>query len=387
MTYATGRVYFDADSHVMETSDWIHPYADPGIRDRLPPLLPTAFDRTKAAKAAAKRRDDPELRAKSEEDLMTAKGWQGLGGWDAEERSRALDLLGFHAQLVFTTMGLFPVLVHEDLELHYGAARALNRAMADFCANDPRLLPVAHVPFRDPELAAVATREAIELGCAAVMVPSAAQSDRSPTHPDYDGVWGALADAEVPFAVHVGGGGRLVNPAFRNNGRPAPADFNGGGENIKSKDFMAIHRYPEFFLSMLVLDGLFDRFPTLKGASVEQGCEWIVALLRRLDQAQDSFRKTEPDVANLRHRPSDYVRNHLRFAPFPFEDVGWVTEQVGPDLLMFGTDYPHAEGGRDPLGRFERSFDAAGTSEEDRRKFYSGNFATLLGPRCPIPAA
>src|SRR5687768_466042 len=132
MAYATGRVYFDADSHVMETSDWIQPFADPGIRERLKPLFPGDFDRAKAAKAAAKRRSDPTLWSKAESELLTAKGWQGLGAFDGEERSKALDLLGFHGQLVFTTLGLFPVLSNEDLDVHYGASRALNRAMVDF---------------------------------------------------------------------------------------------------------------------------------------------------------------------------------------------------------------------------------------------------------------
>ena len=40
--------------------------------------------------------------------------------------------------------------------------------------------------------------------------------------------------------------------------------------------------------------------------------------------------------------------------PYPTEDVGWVTDQVGPDILLFNTDYPHVEGGRRPYERFEK---------------------------------
>lgn len=315
---------------------------------------------------------------------MANKGYEALGAWDPAERSRALDLLGFDRQLVFTTAGLFPVLVSEDLDLYYGAVRALNRAMAAFCSEDPRLMATGYVPLVDPERAATETVYALELGCAAVMVPTAAPPELSPTHPAYDGVWGALAEAGAPFTVHIGGGGVLLPPPFRNNGRPVPPDFTGGGENIRSKDFVGQHCYPEMFLSMLVLDGLFDRFPGLKGASIEQGAEWLVTLLRRLDEAQDAFARSEPDLSALELRASDYVRRNLRFAPFPFEDVGWITEQVGPDLLLFGTDYPHLEGGRNPLGRFERSFDAAGTDEAVRERFYSGNFADLFGITAPV---
>ncbi|HZT67510.1 MAG TPA: amidohydrolase family protein [Acidimicrobiales bacterium] len=321
MPYASGRVYYDADSHVMEPSDWIAEFADPHLRPRLKPLIPGRFDTAAARRAAQKRGSDPDLMAKLEDGLMANKGYEALGAWDPAERSRALDLLGFERQLVFTTAGLFPVLVDDDLDLYYGAVRALNRAMAAFCGEDPRLMAVAYVPLVDPQRAAQETVYALELGCAAVMVPTGAPPEYSPTHPAYDGVWGPLAEAGAPFTVHIGGGGVLLPPAFRNNGRPVPPDFTGGGENIRSKDFVGQHRYPEMFLSMLVLDGLFDRFPTLKGASIEQGAEWLVTLLRRLDQAQDAFARNEPDLEALKLRASDYVRRHLRFAPFPFEDV------------------------------------------------------------------
>ncbi len=384
MTYATGRVYFDADSHVVETDDWIQPFADPSVRDRLRPLFGGAFGSDAANKVLAKRAADPAYPERSASALMTAKMWEAMGAWDPQERSRALDLLGFHAQLVVTTAGLFPVLYSEDLDVLYGGARALNRAMAAFCAEDPRLLGVALVPLADPARAATETQLAIEAGCKAVMVPTAAPPEKSPTHPDYDRMWATLCEAEIPFIVHVGGGGRMVPESFRNNGRPRPAES--GGEGVGSKEFAGLHKFPEYFFSMLVLDGLFDRFPTLKGASLEQGCEWLVTLIRRLDVAFDAFARSEPDIKALKLRPSEYVRRHLRFAPFPLEDVGWVTEQVGPDLLLFGTDYPHAEGGRNPLGHFERSFDAAGTPEALRQKFYSENFAWLLGPHCPTPS-
>jgi predicted TIM-barrel fold metal-dependent hydrolase len=52
-------------------------------------------------------------------------------------------------------------------------------------------------------------------------------------------------------------------------------------------------------------------------------------------------------------------------------------EQAGAELFMFSTDYPHPEGGRDPLAKFEEAL--AGTSEADQARFYSHNLAELLG--------
>jgi predicted TIM-barrel fold metal-dependent hydrolase len=65
------------------------------------------------------------------------------------------------------------------------------------------------------------------------------------------------------------------------------------------------------------------------------------------------------------------------FTPFPGEPVGAIIDQCGPDLLMFSSDYPHPEGTRDPLSRFEATMeDVSGPARE---RFYSGNFADLMG--------
>jgi predicted TIM-barrel fold metal-dependent hydrolase len=52
-------------------------------------------------------------------------------------------------------------------------------------------------------------------------------------------------------------------------------------------------------------------------------------------------------------------------------------EQSGPELFMFSTDYPHPEGGRDPLAKFEEELVEVAAAERDR--FYAGNMAELLG--------
>ena len=81
-------------------------------------------------------------------------------------------------------------------------------------------------------------------------------------------------------------------------------DHLGGGENVKSKDFIAIHHPPQVFLSVLVLDGLFDRFPKLRGGIIEQGAGWVVSWLHHLDYAQRSFSRTEEPLKRLEMKPS-----------------------------------------------------------------------------------
>lgn len=380
-TYSRGRAIYDADSHVMELADFLDPFISPqgaellhrGGMEALKPVLDGATARRD------ERRVTPDLVAKAEERLLIDKGWNAFGAFDQEERTRALDLLGFSGQLVFATFAS-AMFAGKNPDRLYAGSSAQNLAMADFCAKDPRLLAVAYVPLVDTERAVATAREAIDAGCKAVMVPSTAAGDRSPTHPDLDPFWDLLSEADIPFVLHVGGGGKLLDRAFHNNGMPV-TDHLGGGENVRSKDYIAIPNSPKLFLSVMVLDGLFDRFPKLRGASIEQGASWVPSWLHELDFAVTSFARTEEPLQRLTMKPSEYVRKHLKFTPYPGEPVGWMIEQAGEELFLFSSDYPHPEGTKDPLGKFEKALD--GISDHALDRFYCDNFVELLGTHTP----
>jgi predicted TIM-barrel fold metal-dependent hydrolase len=400
VTYAGDRVILDADSHVMEMPDFLDRFIEPAQAGRLDrrgieaarPVLEAAVEKAEA------RRTDAEEAAAGEDRLMVDKGWMAMGGFDPEERSRVMDLLGFQGQLVFATFAtsMFSLRrspnrytdraeLERDIETLYAGASAQNRAMAEFCSADTRLLPVGYVPLMDPERAVACADEAISAGCPAIMVPSTAAGERSPTHPDLDGFWALLEKTDTPFVLHVGGGGKLLDRAFHNNAMPV-TDHLGGGENIRSKDYLAIYHSPALFLGALILDGMFDRHPGLRGGCIEQGAGWVVSWLHHLDYAQRAFKRTEEPLRRLQERPSEYAKRHLKFTPFPGEPVGWMMEQAGAEMFMFSSDYPHPEGGRDPLARFEETL--AGVSEPDLTRFYWANMAELLGRRAPLsPAA
>lgn len=369
---------FDADSHLMEVNDWLPGYADPQVRDRLRPL---GFDKAGAG-AAELMASLPALWSEQRDQDVTAevltgpKGWKAPGALDAGVRARVLDALGISAQLVFPTFSLAQFTGGDDLELLYGGARALNRAMVDFCRHDPRLKAVGFLPLHDPALAVDVLAEALDEGVAAVWIPSDAPGDFSPAHVDIEPVWASLADAGVPFVLHVGGG-RLLPKAFHNNGRPVPKDWLGGGENLRSKDFPVLHHSPERFLACLALDGVFERHPALRGGAIELGASWVPGLLRNVDHAFRSFSRSEPDLQSLPMLPSEYLRRQVRFTPFSFEDTGWLIDQCGPELFMFSTDYPHPEGGRRPFERFGAELDAF--DDDTKERFFWRNGAELLG--------
>lgn len=390
MPYAHRPIH-DADAHFMETPDWFHAFADPGVREKLPPVFVATVgpgeDRLIARFRA--QHADPAYRAEDEAQLLLRKNWAATGSFLKEDRPRALDLLGFESQLVFNTFVNGKLLIAErgdDVDFAYGFARAHNRSMVDFCAADPRLLGTGYVPLRDFERAAAMARENLELGAAALLVPSGCPRGHAPSHVGLDAVWATAQEAGVPIVFHVGGGlraadNRLLDRDYFANGGPPVPDFHGGDENFRSVDYMAIPTAPMQTLATLIFDGVLERFPRLKFGVIEQGASWLPSWMRFMDSAFHAFRKREERLQKLSLLPSEYVRRQVRATPYPAEDVGWIVREAGPEVCLFSSDYPHVEGGRNPIKRFEESMKAL--SEAEKQAFYYDNFVDLMGRGLP----
>jgi predicted TIM-barrel fold metal-dependent hydrolase len=375
-------VIHDADSHVMETPTWFEPFAEPDVRKKMAPLYVATVKPGEAdlIEEMRQRHADPGYRSHDAEEIWTRKNWKATGSFIAADRSQALDLLGFASQLVFNTFanGLLKKAEDgDDLDFAYGLARAHNRAMVEFCSVDRRLLPVGYVPLADFERAAAMAGEALELGCAALMVASACPAGHSPSHIGLDPVWAQAQEAERPVVFHVGGGGQLLDPNYFNNGLPPVPDFHGGAENFRSVDYMAIPYPPMQTLATMIFDGVLDRFPRLRIGVIEQGASWLPGWMRAMDSGAEAFRKNEQRIQALTLKPSEFVRRQIRVTPYPHEDAGWIVEQSGPEVCLFSSDYPHVEGGRNPLGRFEASL--ARLDDAARQRFYADNFVDLMG--------
>ena len=386
MPYAEGRTVHDADSHVMETPDWLIHYADPDIRPRMQPLPLTGCKPGEESfiDELRRRHRDPADRPQAEEKLMIRKNWSAMGSFLREDRPRALDLLGFSSQLVFNTFLSDAFVNYEhvrDADFTYGCARAHNRAIVDFCSVDRRLLPVGFVPLSDFQRAPRMAREAIEMGAKALLVSSACPPGHSPSHIGLFPVWEIAQEARLPIVFHVGGGGTLLDPSYFENGLPPVPDFHGGAENFRSIDFMAIPFPPMQTLATLIFDGVLDRFPRLMFGVIEQGAVWLPSWMRQLDTALEAFAKNEERLRKLSLRPSEFVRRQVRATPYPTEPVGWIIEQAGEEVCLFSTDYPHVEGGRNPIRRFEDSMRAV--SENAKQRFYCDNFVELMGSGMP----
>lgn len=379
MPYAEGRTFLDADSHIMELPDFLTSHADPKVRDRLKPLAfgPGGNLGRRLEQYARLGAHTPETVVELEKNVIAgAKGYEALGSFNQGERTRALDLLGFQAQLVFTSFAPSAFLWLPDLDARYGGCRAHNRAVAEFCGADPRLLGVGIVSLADTDRALAELDVAIELGIRAMWLPAEPCGGRSPGHDDLDPFWARMAEAGMPFVLHVGGQPIQIRSEYMNTGRPVPTDWLGGGENVRSKDIAVLHHSSEEFLTAMVLDGVLERHRALRGGAIELGATWVPGLLRRLDHAVDIWARSEPELGAFTRKPSEQIREQLAFTPYVFEDVGLLIAESSDDLYLFSSDYPHPEGGRNPLGRFEASL--GDLPESARSRFYAENFLRIL---------
>jgi predicted TIM-barrel fold metal-dependent hydrolase len=376
MPYVEGQTVHDADSHIMELPGTIHRYFDPKFRDAFVEktgkrdVLPEWFAK------AAQQQEDPGFRAAAEANILLRKNYEALGAFKAEDRPAALDHLGFASQLVFSTACLSNWGLEQmgEVELAIEAARAHNRMMAEFCSVDRRLLATGYVPLVDRARAPQIAREALELGCKGLVIPSR-HPGFSPSHVELDALWAVAEEAGLPILFHVGGEEKMAD-AYLENGLPRVKDFHGADENFTSLTFMAIPLSVWQTLSVLVIDGVFDRFPRLKFGAIELGASWLPSLMRFLDSGCAAFGREER-LQKLSATPSEILRRQLRVTPYPHEDVRWIMENAGEEMVLFSSDFPHVEGGRNPLKRFNDSL--AGVSEAAKRRFYRDNFIDLMG--------
>ena len=385
MPYGT-RPMHDADSHIYEDFDWHLPYVDDATREAIPRLWEEADESETVgieADLAAANHANPAYRAEDASQIMLRKNFDATGSWIAHDRPAALDLLGFRSQLVFDTFASAKSIAIDraDPAMAVKLAVGQRRAMIDWCSVDDRRVPVVVVPLSDRAKAVELTREAIAAGAAAIQISQYCPRGHSPSHIELDGVWAQCAEAGVPIVLHVAGAADFVMPIdYFENGLPPVPDFHGGDTNFKSLDYLSIP-YPVMqTLSALIVDGVLMRFPDLRIGCIEVGATWAPGFMRMLDSAHTAFGRNEERLQKMDLLPSEYFQRQVRATPYPHEDTGWTIKGTGPDVCMFSSDFPHVEGGRNPLARFEHSMEAANCSDAERERFYVDNYVDLLGP-------
>src|ERR1700678_3013521 len=208
MPYVQDRIVHDADSHLMELEDCLDPYFDRKMLQAYHdlPIYHHKVGDGRWSTAARRKHEDPTFRAGSDTNILLRKNYEALGSFRRADRPHALDLLGFSSQLIFTTwcLGNFG-LDDSDPPLAYATAQAHNRMMVNFCSVDRRFLGTGYVPLSDFVSAVATAREAIALGCRALLIPSKPPKSHSPSHIAFEPIWAMAQEAGLPIVFHVGG--------------------------------------------------------------------------------------------------------------------------------------------------------------------------------------
>jgi predicted TIM-barrel fold metal-dependent hydrolase len=126
-------------------------------------------------------------------------------------------------------------------------------------------------------------------------------------------------------------------------------------------------------VASFIADGVFARFPNLRLATIENGAEWVRPLFGKLKK---SFQMRGQMFAE---DPRDTFRRHVWVSPFYEDDLPELKEMIGVDRIIFGSDWPHAEGLAEPLSYVEDLGDA-GFTQDDVDKVMYANAASLVVP-------
>jgi predicted TIM-barrel fold metal-dependent hydrolase len=286
------------------------------------------------------------------------------------ERLASLDRMGVERCVLFPNFGLlYESRLAADRPALCANLRAFNRWMAAEAAlGDGRLFGVGHLTLLDVSWAVEEVHHLSNAGIRLAMTAPSTVAGKPLSHPDFHPVWAAMSDAGVAPVFHVGNFRSPLDPSWY-------ACDPQSDEHLMESVMLGVA--PAVALADLIIHGTLERFPRLRIGVVELTAGWVPRFLVQLDGAWDFYaaRHTGPMTA-LPLRPAEYFRRQVRVAALPYENPAHLIDLVGPDVFMFGSDWPHAEGMPDPGA----SAAAAAVPEGPaRHAFLCGNAEWLLG--------
>ena len=290
--------------------------------------------------------------------------------YQATARRDALDGWGLDEQVIFPNWGLnFGWYLQGDLASELVNISAWNRWAAEVRVDGGgRLRPVGHLSLRadlawiEEQLEAMA-----RAGITQVFLPLGLVDGRRMSHPDFDAVWTRMQALELTPTFHIGAfAERIIDDGWQANDVI---------QYMTTQSLVMNGLDAQLAVSDLILNGVFDRHPDLMWLVAEYSVGWLPEMAFRLDIGYDThFEVTGQHNTDLQLRPSEYLGRNFRCVSFPTESPQRVMDAVG-DILMFGSDYPHAEGQLDPLAGYQGRVGDMGTYTEN---FYGGTFADAI---------
>ena len=264
---------------------------------------------------------------------------------DRDARLRALDGYGLEAIWLFPTLGvLYEELLKHDPEAVTITFRAFNRWLEEDWgfAYRERIFAAPYLSLADVGWAVAELEWVLARGARVIcMRPAAvwtADGPRSPADPAFDPFWARVNEAGITVVAHAADSGYTTHGYARDGFSATFEDH--FAPNVR---LFNIERAIHDFLATLVFERLFERFPNLRVASVENGSEFLPGLFRTLRSVARKY------VGWFQGDPVETFRRHVWVNPFWEDDVREVVDHVGAERVIFGSDWPHIEGMPRPL--------------------------------------
>jgi len=230
----------------------------------------------------------------------------------------------------------------------------------------------AMLSMRDLDRACQELDRVLDKGARFVLLPAGPAYGRSPGDPYFDPFWARINEAKAVVCYHISEFHYQANVASHWGwGLVPPFQFSAWQwQNTYGE------RPVTDTLSALIFDNLFGRFPNIKVLVSEFGSEWVPHFIRHMDKSRGMGRNGTWLGGQLTERPSTIFKKHVRVVPYPEDDTVAMIERLGSDeTLLMGSDWPHAEGLREPAEFFER---VERLGEERRRLFLRENGMKLI---------
>ncbi len=216
------------------------------------------------------------------------------------------------------------------------AAAALASAVndwqvAEWLEKEPRLRASIVVPSHYPELAAAEIdRVGAHAGFVQVVIP--VRSEAPYGNRRYHPIFAAAERHDLVVGIQFGGA-------------PGNPPTGAGWPSYYLEEYVGMAQIFQTQVLSLIVEGVFDRFRSLRIALIEGGFTWLPSLMWRIDKDWKGLRREVPWNTRV---PSEYIKEHIRLTTQPLdaapdpEFMQQIVQQMGSDeLLMFATDYPH----------------------------------------------
>ena len=294
---------------------------------------------------------------------------------DGQAHLELMDQEGLHAAIVLPTLAS---VIEERLAHKPKVIQALFHSLnmwvnETYGFKNGRQFPVGAINLSDVNAACKELEFLIEAGCRCVLIRPAPVTNITGTgscshaFPEFDPFWKMIEDSGIFVVHHVSDSGYdSIHRKWTEGGAGEWRAFekDSFGEVIDS-----MGRAISDTLAALVCHGVFDRFPNVRVASLENGSAWMEGLIDRLALVYKKMPET------FKQDPVKSLRDHVFIAPFYEDDTARLIELMGSNRVMFGSDWPHPEGLATPLSYLE---DITDISEEDTKLIMHSNMKGLV---------